>query len=647
MNNSNHNSNGTSHVADAPNAKEVVAQTPSAVMLDEFDAEIEAAGGEWTPGPDYEGSIGRTMFDLPQSKDNIVPVLLPRDNVAAIPSQSLVRIRSLDDERQYQGIVVEGPFHDPDGLRADAPIVVTTTVRGASFMPHYHGRVMVEIIGEIVSDGEDSTVIPPRFRPLPNSPVWVLDADETARALKVEGDLTLGLVIGRDDIEVRVPSNAKAFLPRHMGVLGTTGGGKSTTMANLINELQKSKTSVVLFDTEGEYTQIDQPTEQPAMVRALERRERVPAGVKKTQIVHLVGRETSNPEHPFARPFTLRFADLAPYTVMGFLDFNNAQEERYLRAYEVATRRVLYKLGIYPATDAEKSAALEIDDLEEGYPKLTLDIMADIVRAFIFQLSNAKPEKSGAKKAGADEDAVEKAYPFFKSPQLYKARDEVMAIVAQNKMPSDSVSSWGKVLSRLTQLQRLKIFDNPDAEVLKFEAMTRPGNVTIVDLSGTDSTQVNNLVIASVLRGLLEQQELNAKRAETGEPMRRVSVVIEEAHEFLSAERVKQMPELFQQVARIARRGRKRWLGLIFVTQLPQHLPDEVLGLLNSHILHKIGDASVISRLKRSIGGMDGGLWDRLPNLAPGQAIVSTPTLSRALLVAMDPAPCRLRLAEE
>jgi len=106
------------------------------------------------------------------------------------------------------------------------------------------------------------------------------------------------------------------------------------------------------------------------------------------------------------------------------------------------------------------------------------------------------------------------------------------------------------------------------------------------------------------------------------------------------------MQNLFEQVARIARRGRKRWTGLMFVTQLPQHLPDEVLGLVNNFILHKISDANVISRLKRSIGGIDEGLWNRLPNLAPGQAIVSMTSMTRPLLVAIHPTPCRLRMVD-
>jgi DNA helicase HerA-like ATPase len=177
--------------------------------------------------------------------------------------------------------------------------------------------------------------------------------------------------------------------------------------------------------------------------------------------------------------------------------------------------------------------------------------------------------------------------------------------------------------------------------------MTQNGYVNVIDLSDTDSPQINNLVISEILRGVMVQQEINYEFAVgTDQPTPKVMIVVEEAHEFLSAERIKQMPVIFQQVARIARRGRKRWLGLMFVTQLPQHLPDEILGLINNYILHKITDANVISRLKKTVGGIDDSLWDRLPNLAPGQAIVSMTSMSRPLLVAIHPTPCKLRMVD-
>jgi DNA helicase HerA-like ATPase len=123
-------------------------------------------------------------------------------------------------------------------------------------------------------------------------------------------------------------------------------------------------------------------------------------------------------------------------------------------------------------------------------------------------------------------------------------------------------------------------------------------------------------------------------------------VIVEEAHEFLAKERIDHMPHLFAQVARIAKRGRKRWLGLVFVTQLPGHLPNQLIGLVNNWIIHKISDAGVVSSLKRSVSGIDDSLWERLPGLAPGQAIVSCAHMQRPVLTAIDPTPAKLRMVE-
>jgi DNA helicase HerA-like ATPase len=66
------------------------------------------------------------------------------------------------------------------------------------------------------------------------------------------------------------------------------------------------------------------------------------------------------------------------------------------------------------------------------------------------------------------------------------------------------------------------------------------------------------------------------------------NVIIEEAHEFLSARRITKMPTLRDQLMKIAKRGRKRYLGLTFVTQSPNDLPDDVLGLVNNWVIYKM-----------------------------------------------------------
>lgn len=596
--------------------------TPTDVFQ-RIEQDGELAGGPWSRPPEYDGSVGVTMFDSGTSQDGTVTALLPKASIDTLPGQALVRIHSLPDDREYLAAVVAGPFAEPDGLAADATPIVASTVRGGLLMPPFHGRVQLELIGERLKTG---TVVPPRRRPKPNSPVFVLDKAETTAVLRLGGDICLGLADGFDDLEVRTPSDSKAVLPRHVGILGTTGGGKSTTVSGLVAQLQQRSMAVVLIDTEGEYCAIHEPTDNPVMKEALERRGRKPAGVANTHVLHLVGRDTANPKHPSVAPFSLRFSNLSPYAVQEILELTEAQEQRFIKAFDL-TKRALEQCGIWPSNAAEKTQMLELDEMEQGYPKMTLAHLYDVVQ-FIAAATNDDPDAA------------------FWVPE-FKAKAAQLKKLINDSNPPKSVPSWRALQGKLGKLRRLNVFDSPAAPSLDFATMLQPGRVTIIDLSDTDSPQVNNLVIADLLRGIQRQQEDNYRAAtKAGKAPTATMVFIEEAHEFLSSNRIKQMPVLFQQVARIARRGRKRWLGLTFVTQLPQHLPDEVLGLINNWVLHKISDANVISRLQRSIGGIDASMWRHLPSLAAGQAICSFTSHARPVQLAIDPTPCRLLMVQ-
>ena len=177
-------------------------------LLNTLEEEIAANGGEFEQDPADEGSVGRNMFDVPSSRDNLISVLIPLERIQEVPIQSLVRIKSKQDNRYYQGIVVEGPFYEPDNLRADSPILVTSNVRGATFMPRFHGRALIEVIGE----ERDGKLITPRFRPVPNNPVFVLSTEETKAALRIGGDIKLGVSMGHDDLIVAIPSDKKNVL---------------------------------------------------------------------------------------------------------------------------------------------------------------------------------------------------------------------------------------------------------------------------------------------------------------------------------------------------------------------------------------------------------------------------------------------------
>ena len=67
---------------------------------------------------------------------------------------------------------------------------------------------------------------------------------------------------------------------------------------------------------------------------------------------------------------------------MEILDLTDAQQERFLKAYDIA-KDVLRDLGIFPQKgDAEQERiALELDEFERGYPRMTLSLLLDVVGA--------------------------------------------------------------------------------------------------------------------------------------------------------------------------------------------------------------------------------------------------------------------------
>jgi DNA helicase HerA-like ATPase len=610
----------------------------------EFKAEIQRAGTPWEEDPVYAGAIGMTMFDLPGSQDNVVAVVVPRKRMKEVGSQALVEIRSGKDGdgRTYRGVVAEGPFYTPNAMPPNSNPIVIMAAQGMPFLPEFHAQIFVEVLHEL----RDGVPLPPRHRPLPGSPVVLLGAVETAAALGLGGDITLGTAFGHDDLKVNFGSLDKRVLRRHSAIMGTTGAGKSTTVANLVDGLQQVETAVVLIDTDGEYCAIHEPTPDEVMIQALERLGRAPRGIADTVVWVPAGLDPSYPDHPNIRRFSLHFEALSPAMVMAMLDLTDAGRDRFLQAYDIACQ-LMAELRIFPREGNEKDAKKHRrwDENSRGYPRLTLAFLYDVVRACAARVNHAL-EAGGT------------TLPFRpKSPSLREetAQAALIRLVHQTALESHQ-GAWFKVQGALGRHVRLRIFDRHDRDIrpLDYGELTKPGRVSVIDLGSVGSREMKNLAIAEVLRGIVGQQERAAKEREAAarasaspeQPLQRTVILIEEAHEFLSASRIAQNSEMFEQVTNIARRGRKRGVGLVFITQMPQHLPQDVLGLVNNLIVHKIGSDEVVRRLKSLGGDIGDVMWQRVKGLSPGQALIKLESMPRPLIAAMDPAPCRLLMID-
>src|ERR1700733_15085075 len=274
-----------------------------------LSADAAQNGGPFEDTGEYRGSVGRTTFDDRSSVDGTVAIVLPATNVDLVPSQSLIRITSVPDRREYIASVTAGPFNEPDGLRADSPALIASAVHGARTMPRHHGRVRATVLGQSI----DGALVPARHRPKPNSPVHTVSDTEMSSILNLGGDVRLGLVYGHDTVEVRIPSDDKSVLPRHTAMVGTTGGGKSSGNGRYISGLQAANRCVVLFDVEGEYGAINEETDNQQLRAALRDRGLTPAGIPNTHLYYLTGRDFSNSSHPNKQEFCLRIAGISAF----------------------------------------------------------------------------------------------------------------------------------------------------------------------------------------------------------------------------------------------------------------------------------------------------------------------------------------------
>jgi DNA helicase HerA-like ATPase len=539
-------------------------------ILDVALTELESPPDRTVPW-ESDDSDGRTLFDTPASEDYSVVVVFGQDRFEKWRSQALARIESRDDGRVYLGQVVKGPYAAPNGLPATSPMLVATQVERSVFTPPYHGWVGLNLLGEMKGD----QVIAALYRPRPNSHVFLLGTEETQRALNCDGDLRLGRAVGYPEIAVGLRSTEKHHIPRHTLVVGTTGSGKSTAIAGLIEKLAAAGFCVLVIDVEGEYTTMNQPAESSKIVPALETMGTAPAGIDKTYLLVPTDAATANPSHPHIRRFCLDFAAISPHIAVEILHGTEAQTDRFLAAYDAAGELVT-QLGVAKDKERHRQALAAWDDQEGGYPDLKLAHVLDMAEAVAA--------------AAAGESGIEARY--LHDDGFRNHSKNLIAKAGQIKKRFGNTASWRKTVGLLAALYRTGLFDRvgrtgPDEKAitsLKYQEMLAPGRVLIFDMQGLDSPQHRNLAISDLLRGVTEAQEdLYARAGPNSKP--KTAIIIEEAHEFVSDERIKQMPTLFNQIQRIARRGRKRWLGLVFATQFPQHLPGELFTLCNNRIL--------------------------------------------------------------
>src|SRR5581483_7212195 len=121
-----------------------------------------------------------------------------------------------------------------------------------------------------------------------------------------------------------------------------------------------------------------------------------------------------------------------------------------------------------PGAPEEEQLALEIDEFERGYPRLTLDLLTDVVHAARWQSEKLDPSSFT---------------PHWSA--LAGKADRLFARLQAASIPTTgagNAASWRALHHRLWSLRRLQVFDRErDARPLSSATLLEPGRDSIVD----------------------------------------------------------------------------------------------------------------------------------------------------------------------
>lgn len=517
--------------------------------------------------------VGYVNFDRFGVKNNILEILVTQDKSKQLRRNKFIKIvdeTTGEEIDKYLGRVVEGPFFSPEEVSRDSAFAQISILHGDEIPTPPNFYASYNI--EITGQLDImGKVQSTGKRPSPHSKVFTLSDSEINSILNLgEGNMIMGHIEGYENVLVKFISDKIYVLPRNLGIFGTVGSGKTNTAQVLIEELSKNGWSVIVLDVEGEYTEMNKKNDSSSETDKIKRFDMEAVGIEDFHVLKLCNQDgTIDAEEEV----TITTRDLDPY-VLG---------------------------EIIEATEPQMSGLLQVlDDL------------------------NKKPVR-----------AREDTEPDFLTPGTrfqngYTLRDVVDLIDKKIENPKEtgvSKASWWPLKRKLHNLLRTEAFDDPSSHPISPSDYMEPGRVTVFDISYT-SDHEKNLLTAQLLSKVFD-----SKIKDRNNSLPRTMIMIEEAHTFISRENKDKMVETMQKVKEIARRGRKRWLGLCFISQQPSHLPSEIFELANTRIVHNIRSKQNLEVLKSSSGDVGEETWDAVPSLSPGSAIVNGPQFRNSVVM--------------
>jgi len=504
-------------------------------------------------------------------------------------------------------IMIEGKTHRigqvgsfvrvPQGYNSLFGIISEThdSQGGEEQLPRSEKRIIkVELVGEVV--GVDFERGISQYPSISDEVHIVTETDlRVVYGHNELGQIPIGRLSSSDSIEVSI--DLDKLVSRHSAILGSTGSGKSTSVASLLrsittqheSELKMPSARIVLFDLHGEYAS------------AL------------SDISEVFSVFPNNKEKKLNVPFWC----IDPIRLIDFLCGNNEPLKNKFIDMIVAEKKLFL----------DKNPNLKIPkDKVTHYTPLPFDLKKIWYELSFFD--NVTWLKKG------NNDIANAAYKTKGNAETLTADIFEPPAGGQASPFKGGNGIWKKYLD----LMRTRLLDSQYSFLLSPDDWNIDGNyklkkdvsdllshwighekpITIIDLSGLPSERLD-LLLGSIL-DLLFEAALWGRNYKEGMRSIPLLLVMEEAHRYLSNETNGLAKGM---VRRIAKEGRKFGVGTMLVSQRPSEVDETILSQCGTLFSLRISNSTDRGRVKAAMSDGLAGIIDSLPILRTGEAIVT------------------------
>jgi uncharacterized protein len=455
----------------------------------------------------------------------------------------------------------------------------------------------VQLVGEIVGASFERGI---SQYPSVNDEVHLVTEEDLARIYGStdSGQIVIGRLSNAEGIPVRV--DLDKLVTRHCAVLGSTGAGKSTTVASLLRSIALGSTleattkgfpsaRILLLDIHGEYGQALQSVSEVFRIAPNE-------GEKALHV-------------PF---WALEPAELISF-LMGRLD-------------DKALTQILDRVSDYKAERVESGPLIPGIDLTS----MTVDTPVPYSLKKLW-LELIEPEVKTWKDTNRTQPALitPGVADTLTLPKYEPATTTNSAPYINNKGVLGIRRPLDQMRSRLLDRQYdFLLHPGPwepdqtgnvpkDLSDLLGAWVGHDKPITILDLSGIPSVVLVRL-IGAILKIIFEGLFWGREKSEGG--LRRpILIVMEEAHRYLAGDSDGPAREMAQ---RIVKEGRKFGIGAMVVSQRPSEIDETILSQCGTFIALRLSNTSDRGKVQSALPDNLAGIVDSLPILRTGEAII-------------------------